>query len=166
MNLETSRFGVIEVDEEKVIHMAGPILGFEGSRNYIILLHSEKTPFCWLQSLEESRVAFLILNPQTVKSDYEILLSDDDVQLLEIQKPEEVILMMIATIRSNPLMITANLRAPIVINATKRLAKQIVLENQDYPVQYPVLIKDGEKEKTAAEVLRANVLGISHAVAF
>jgi len=47
-------------------------------------------------------------------------------------------LLSVVTIRSDPLKVTANLRAPIVVNAKKMLAKQIILVDSDYPVQYPV----------------------------
>jgi flagellar assembly factor FliW len=138
----TTRFGEIDVDESRVIEMRGGILGFEHLSKYIMRIRDEKTPFLWLQSVDDCAVAFVIINPQIVKQDYAPVIGDDDVALLEIESIEDVVLMAIVTIRSNPLKVSANLRAPIVINSRKRLAKQIVLDDPEYPVQY-YLTPDG-----------------------
>ena len=145
MKLETTRFGVIDFDENMIIEMKGPILGFERLTKYIILKQDEKNQFNWFQSIEDGSLAFIIMNPQVIKPDYEPEINDADVSLLEIEKPEDVILMSIITIRSNPALISANLRAPIVINFRKRLAKQVVLDNSEHPIQHEIpLVKSGE----------------------
>ncbi len=136
MKLVTSRFGEIDVDESRIIEMRGGILGFEHLKKYILHIQDEKTPFWWFQSLDDGKVAFVVINPLVVKTDYEPVISDDDVKSLEIDSVEDVVLMAIVTIRSNPFIVSANLRAPIVINSRKKLAKQIVLEDPDYPVQH------------------------------
>ncbi len=138
MKLETTRFGMIDINKGMIIEMKGPILGFDHLKKYIILKQDEKNPFNWFQSIEDGSLAFIVMNPQAIRPDYEPEINDGDVALLEIEQPEDVILMSIITIRSNPTQISANLRAPIVINFKKRLAKQVVLENPDYPIQYEI----------------------------
>ena len=150
MNLETTRFGTIDFDEDMIIEMRGPILGFDHLKRYILLKQDEKTPFSWFQSVEVGSLAFVVMNPQIIKADYEPEIDDSDVELLEIEKADDVILLSIVTIRSAPMLISANLRAPIVINSKKRLAKQIVLEDPDLPVQYEIpLGKPKPQEKDA-----------------
>lgn len=151
MKISTTRFGDIDIDESRIIRMKGGMLGFEHLKKYVLLMHGEKTPFWWLQSVEDGSVAFVVINSLAVKPDYEPVISDDEVKLLEITSPEDVVLFSVVTIRSDPFKVTANLRAPIVVNAKKMLGKQVVLVNSDYPVQYPVTensaVFDG-KEKT------------------
>ncbi|MEA3486360.1 MAG: flagellar assembly protein FliW [Thermodesulfobacteriota bacterium] len=150
MRISTTRFGDISIDETRIIQMKGSILGFEHLGKYVLLTQDEKTPFCWFQSVEDGSVAFVVINSLAVKPDYEPVVSDDDVKLLEIASPEDVILFYVVAIRSDPFNVTANLRAPIVINAKKILAKQIILVDSDYSVQYPIMenkaVHEGEKK--------------------
>jgi flagellar assembly factor FliW len=121
--------------------MQGGILGFEHLKKYVILVHNEKPPFLWFQSVNDGAVAFVIINPQLIKADYEPLINDEEVVRLEIDDTQDVVLMAIVTIRSAPFLVTANLRAPIVINAKQRLAAQVVLDDQDLPIQYDITDK-------------------------
>jgi flagellar assembly factor FliW len=135
VNIVTTRFGEIDIDESKIIDMRGGILGFEHLKKYVI--HTDdNNPFWWFQSLDDGAIAFVVINPYSAKADYEPMISDNDVKLLEIEGAEDVVLLAILTIRQNPFSVSMNLRAPIVINAKKKIAKQIVLEDAQYPVQY------------------------------
>ena len=138
MRISTTRFGNISIDESRVIQMKGGMLGFERLKRYVLLIQDEKIPFWWFQSIEDGSVAFVIINSLAVKPDYEPVVSDDEVKLLEIASPEDAVLFSVVTIRSDPFKVTANLRAPIVVNTKKMLAKQVVLLEPDYPVQHPI----------------------------
>ena len=138
MRISTTRFGDISIDESRVIQMREGMLGFEHLGRYVLLTQDKKIPFWWFQSLEDGSIAFVVINSLAVKPDYEPVISDDEVKLLEIASPEDAVLLSVVTIRSDPFKVTANLRAPIVINAKKMLAKQVVLVEPDYPVQHPI----------------------------
>jgi len=138
VSISTTRFGDITINESRVIRMKGGILGFEHLKKYVLLMQDPKTPFWWFQSVEDGSVAFVVINSLTVKPDYKPLIFDDEAKLLEIASPEDAVLFSIVTIRSDPFTVTANLRAPIVVNAKKMLAKQVVLIDADYPVQYTI----------------------------
>lgn len=138
MRISTTRFGNISIDESRVIRMKEGMLGFEHLRRYVLLIQDEKIPFWWFQSIEDGSIAFVVINSLAVKPDYEPVVSDDEVKLLEIVSPEDAVLFSVVTIHSDPFSVTANLRAPIVINAKKMLAKQVVLVEPDYRVQHPI----------------------------
>ena len=125
-------------------------------------MQNEEILFWWLQSVDDGSVAFVVINPFIIKPDYKPIIQDNDVELLEVESPEDVILMSIVTIRSDPFRVTANLRAPIVINLKKRLAKQIILDKSDYPIQYSMVDNKvilGEKSYKKEEII-ASVLSI------
>ncbi|NDG85692.1 MAG: flagellar assembly protein FliW, partial [Proteobacteria bacterium] len=44
----------------------------------------------------------------------------------------------ILTIPSNLTEMTANLKAPVVINVKERIAKQVVLQENDQPIKHPM----------------------------
>ncbi|MCL2670103.1 MAG: flagellar assembly protein FliW [Syntrophaceae bacterium] len=141
IKIETKRFGTVEIGESQVIEFKSPVLGFEQLRRFALLRHAEEegTPFYWLQSLEDGALAFLVIPAVAVKADYRPLIPEKDIASLEIKNEEDVVLLSIATVRPDPLQITANLRAPLVINVNRRLACQTILEDAndaDCPVRY------------------------------
>ncbi|HAJ27390.1 MAG TPA: flagellar assembly protein FliW [Syntrophus sp. (in: bacteria)] len=138
MKIKTSRFGEIEVDELKIIEMRGGILGYNSLKRFVMIVHEEGSPFHWFQSLEDGSIAFITMNPFIAKSDYEPEIDDQTIEMLEVEREEDIELMAILTIRSEPAKMTANLRAPLVINKQKKLASQVVLEDEQYPVRYNI----------------------------
>jgi flagellar assembly factor FliW len=60
---------------------------------------------------------------------------------LAITRAEDILLYVIVTIRENPLESTANLVGPIVINRTRRIGKQIIIDDERYTTQEPILRK-------------------------
>ena len=140
MRISTTRFGDISIDDSRVIQMKGGMLGFEHLERYVLLMQDEKIPFWWFQSIEDGSIAFVVINSLAAKPDYEPVISDDEVKLLEIASrgPEDVVLLSVVTIRSDPFNVTANLRAPLVVNTKKMLGKQVVLVESDYSVKHPL----------------------------
>lgn len=162
MIVKTTRFGEINIDESRVIEMRGGILGFDHLRRYILIVQDEKTPFCWLQSLEDGDVAFVVINPFIVKPDYEPVVSDGDIERLEIERAEDVVLLSIVTIRSEPFAVSANLRAPLVVNVKKMAAKQVILEDPVHPIHYYVETTRSVQRKDQKDY---DMTRIGHAVA-
>jgi flagellar assembly factor FliW len=163
----TTRFGAIPIDESRVIEMQGDgILGFETLRRFVLILHKdEKTPFMWLQSVEDGATAFVVLDAFAAMPDYSPLLDDDTVTSLGIEEVQDVVLLTIVTIRSNPLRVTANLRAPVVISAKRRRARQVVIEQPDYPIQYDLALRAGGSADSTLNPILGMVKGITTAVA-
>ncbi len=139
MKISTTRFGMIEISESDIILMRRGILGFEESKKYALLYQDVKNPFLWFQSLDDGATAFVVIDPFLLQPYYQPELNDDTLEKLEIDNPEDVALMVIVSIRSNPFLLTANLRAPIVINAAKKKASQVVLEDSRFPIRYDIL---------------------------
>lgn len=139
MDIDTTRFGKIRIEESELIGMRGRILGFEQHKRFVLLTNEEHPPFLWLQSVDDGAIAFVVINPRIVRPDYTPVISKEDLESLDIQRPADIALLSIVTLRSAPVRATANLRAPILLHAEKRWAKQVVLEDPDYPIQYDLL---------------------------
>jgi flagellar assembly factor FliW len=151
VNISTTRFGNVTIDESRVLHMKGGILGFENLNGYVLLTQNEKIPLLWLQSIDDGSIAFVVINSFIVKPEYQCMISDSDTRFLGIESPDDVMLLFIVTIRSNPFKVTANLRAPIVINQKNRNGKQIVLDESDYPIQYSLTVNNISPEEHPPE---------------
>lgn len=146
---ETVRFGKIECSQEDVVTFVDGILGFDNLRAFVLIQHREGSPFRWLQSLEDGNLAFLVVDPGTYVADYAPLMPDSAATDLELLEDTPRLVYTIVTIpRGKPEEMTLNLAGPIVINGENRKAKQIVLEDQAFPIRHRVF--DQGAEETAA----------------
>jgi flagellar assembly factor FliW len=141
MQVNSTRFGRLEVPEEKVLAFPDGLLGFEGCRRFVILEHAPDTPFKWLQCLDDPDVAFVILSPLEFLPAYGVELGRDDVAKLGLQEPDEVALYVLVVIPEEPADMTANLQGPLVLNVERRLGRQVVLADGRYQTRTPILAK-------------------------
>lgn len=143
MEIETTRFGKIEVSPDKIITFPEGLLGFEKLKKYALLPLNDNPAFTWLQSVEDPVVAFLILDPFLFFADYSVKLDDNLCSELSIDDNSEVIIQVIANIpKSGVKDITANLVGPLVINVKEKLGKQIILQNTEYGTRHRVFNND------------------------
>jgi len=151
MTIQTKLFGEITVDEEKKIFFENGIIGFPDMKNYLIIYDEEKGDkgkISWLQSIEEPGFTIPVINPLFVKTDYNPIVNDELIKPLGDLDPEEMLVLVTVTIPAKLEDITVNLKAPIVINALTKRACQVVVENEDYLVKYPIYeILKSQQEK-------------------
>ncbi len=140
MKIQTTRFGNIEIPEDQIISMPSGPVGFSEMKRYVLLEHKKGSPFLWLQSVDADTLAFVLIDPLLFKPDYKIQISPEDSQGLGFTNGDTGIqvLVIVNVTAGERGEITANLLAPIVINPTKRLGKQVVLYQSQYPTRYPL----------------------------
>ncbi len=140
--IQTTRFGEIVVEQSQIIKFPQGIPGFMDKKAFIPIEYKEGSPFKFLQSMDEPDLAFVITDPFKIFNDYELDITKEDRELLKIEKPEDVNVYVIVTIGQGGTSITVNLQAPLVINITKHLGKQIILHKSPYPTRYPLKMKE------------------------
>ncbi|MBI4734439.1 MAG: flagellar assembly protein FliW [Rubrobacteridae bacterium] len=136
----TTRFGLVEFDVNKVINFVDDIPGFYDLRRFIMIPHGDNSPLSWLQSIDQPELAFAVIDPWLLFEDYKPDLSESELASLEIDETTngELIVLTVLTIPENPQDMTANLKAPIIINAKQNKAKQIVLSTDEYLIKQPI----------------------------
>ncbi len=147
MKINTSRFGEMEIEEESIIEFRHGIPAFEELKRYIIISLEGDDNFYWLQSVDDGDIAFILADPFNFTVDYEPVLSDSILKELQIEKEEDVLVLTMLVVPDEIENMTANLAAPIVININKKLGKQVILTEGDYPVRHPVFVstlREGE----------------------
>lgn len=151
MQVKSTRFGQFTVGEEKVLDFPDGLLGFEGCKRFVILEHEPATPFKWLQSADDPDVAFVIINPAEFAPGYAVELGRDDVLKLGLKDAREAAVYVLVVIPDDPSAMTANLQGPLVINAERRLGRQVVLADGRYRTRHPILaeLKAAQTAKTA-----------------
>ncbi len=140
MDIQTTRFGTITVQDDKIITFPKGILGFSQNKRFILFPHTEGSPFYWLQSMDDGTIAFVVMSPQLVKPDYVLNIEESVLKELSADETKEVEVMCIVTIPHNqPDKMTINLLGPILINVTKRHAVQIIYPDEQYSHRHPIL---------------------------
>lgn len=138
--IDSTRFGRIEVDTDAVITFSQGPFGFENYRRFVVLCLDEKSPFRWLQSMEEPSLAFVVIEPRHFMPDYAPTISDADAEALGLDADTPVLTYVIVTIPAGkPEQMTANLMGPIVINAATRTARQVIVEDDCYSTKHSIL---------------------------
>jgi len=141
MEVRTARFGPIEtvtVPETARLRFPDGLPGFEEHADFALIDEEPYRPFVWLQSLHEPHVKFITLDVFLVRPDYDLVLSDADVAALDLRDPGEAQVFCILTIPETAEAMTANLKAPVVINRRRQLGRQVILPDDRYPLRHPL----------------------------
>lgn len=136
MIIETGRFGQITVSENELISIPQGILGFPEDTSYCLVDPGDDTLILWLQSTKNPNLAFPVLEPKIFKGDYIVRLSAAELRELQLASIKRASVFTILTIPQNMIEMSANLKAPLVINTDLRVAKQVVLQENDQPIQH------------------------------
>ena len=144
MELLTKARGKIEISEDRILTVPEGLYGFENYTKYA-LVDSEYEPFLWLQSCEDPNLAFLIVDPFLISSDYETDIDDDSLAKINIFKPEDIIVMTIVTVPHDGSVITANFQGPLVINKNTRECMQVILNDNRWSTKVDILAMLSQK---------------------
>ena len=126
------------MNEDENIDFPVGILGFSEYHRYVII-EQEGSAFSFLQSVDNKDLCFVIIMPELVCCDYAVELSDDQIELLQIESPEDGKVYGIVTIPENVAEMTVNLQAPVVINTKSLIGAQFVLPGDQYHTQHNVI---------------------------
>ena len=138
MDVVTKSNEVVKVSEKQIFDFPYGLLGFEQYKKYA-LIESEYEPFFWLQSLDEQKLAFFLVDPFLICNSYEADIDDESLKMIEVQSPEDIIVMTTVTIPSDGSIITANLLGPIVINRKNNKCLQVVLNDNKWTTKYDIV---------------------------
>lgn len=148
MIIKTKFLGEVEIREEDIIVFPDGILGFEESRQFILLDIPENQFFTILQDVEHEYVSFIVADPFKFKEDYEMEVPDNELLKINIRKKEHIAMINIVTLSDVFEKSTINLLAPIIMNTENRIGKQYVLNNVNYSTKHPLF---GITEDTHAD---------------
>ena len=142
MRVQTKWFGEIEVSDEKIIAFEKGIIGFEDWKKYTLVYDAEKeedVSIVWLQAVDEPTLALPIMKPELVYETYDPIVEDEIINSLgENIKDAELMVFCALTVPQDLTKMTINLKAPIIINVDTMKGVQLIADNSDYQVRYPI----------------------------
>jgi flagellar assembly factor FliW len=92
-----------------------------------------------LRSVEQPQVRFLVAVPTAFFPDYGFELDEVSCAELGLKDADEALVLVLLTIGDDGASTTANLLAPVIINARTRSAAQVILSGTDWPVRAAVV---------------------------
>jgi len=147
MDVRTSRFGVVEIAEDRVITFAKGLLGFPDRPRYCLLEPGDDACFFWLQSLDEPSLAFVVTDPALFLDDYSVPIRPEQMETLSLEKLDDAQVFVIVNKVGEQL--TGNLQGPLVINTLTREGEQIVLAEKKWTTRHP-LVRVGAASRAAS----------------
>ena len=153
MKIDTERFGEVSYSPEEILFFPRGIPAFETKNNWV-LIGSDDSALKWLQSLDDPDLALPVTSPDAVQPDYNARIPEDELTLIGSTNPADLALLIVVSIpQSAPWNMTANLRAPILINLKTHKAVQVIALNEEYPIRHIVFPEDvREKMKASAQI--------------
>lgn len=137
MQIETKFFGQIEIGEKDIITFEDGIPGFPDLRKFA-LLHDNQY-LSYFQSIDNKGVCFVVIPPAAIVENYNIEISDDTVAKLGVEKPDDVAIYAIVNLNEDMNKITANLKAPLLINVQNNKGVQEILDDNRYDIRHKIM---------------------------
>ncbi|HAF16781.1 MAG: flagellar assembly protein FliW [Syntrophomonadaceae bacterium] len=138
MQVNTTRFGTLEVAEENLLYFPEGMVGFSHLKKYFFVPVTNNDVFAWMQSQSDPDTAFLMVDPFIFFPDYDVQLNESVCASLQIKDREEVTLLTVVTIppQEGVRGMTTNLLAPVVINHVKGIGRQVILDGSGYKTKH------------------------------
>jgi flagellar assembly factor FliW len=140
MEIQTSRFGLVEIDENRIMHFPKGLVGFPKCTRFALIQTNEEGVFFWLQSIDRAELAFVVCDPRVFVPDYRIPIKSEDLELIGLQDPSDAQVLTIVNKVDD--MLTGNLQGPLVANARTLTATQLVLSDKRYTTRHPLMRLD------------------------
>ena len=137
MDVRTTRFGVIQIAEDRVITFPRGLLGFPTQTRYCLLEPGDDACFFWLQSLDEPSLAFVVTDPALFVEDYSVPLRQEQMEELGLAKTEDA--QVFAIVNKIDGELTGNLQGPLVINTMTREGSQLVLPEKRWTTRHTLV---------------------------
>jgi len=147
MQVDTTRFGQIEVNEERIITFPEGLLGFPDCRDFALVQTNDEGNFFWMQSVETPDLAFVVCDPVLFVPDYQVPTKSEDLGQLDLEGTDSVQVLVIVNKVDRTL--TGNLQGPLVINVANHRGKQFVLSEKKYSTRHPLVKLSAEKAQVS-----------------
>lgn len=141
MKAVTRLFGEIDIQDDKIIRLENGMIGLPEYQRFALIFDEKKgmkeSSVMWLQSMDDPQTAFPVMQPNTVKPDYNPTVSDEMLSPIGELNEENTYVLVTLTAAADVKESSVNLKAPIVINTETRKGCQIIVED-DYPVKFKI----------------------------
>ena len=146
MKLQTKYFGEIDYEAGELLTFPAGLFGFEEEHEFLLLPFegSASTLLCF-QSVHTPALAFVAMDPFALQADYAPILQPQELEALGVKDSRELGYYVLCVVKKPVSDSTVNLKCPVAINPDTRVARQVILDTDDYEMRHP-LAQFGTKE--------------------
>jgi len=137
MIVRTTRFGDVDIAEDRVITFPKGLLGFAERKRFCLLEPAEDACFYWLQSLDEPTLAFVVTDPSWFFTDFAVPVRPEQMEELRLAQLTDAQVFVIVNKVDQTL--TGNLQGPLIVNTVTRTGEQFVLADRKWTTRHPLL---------------------------
>jgi len=130
MKILNKQFGEIEYESDSIINFEEGILGFEEHKKFLLITEKDGF-FFWLTSINEPEIIFPLFSIKLLQEEY---IDSGELEPFGIVKLDK-----------EPQNVSINLKAPVFIDHDEKKGYQKIIENEEYPVDYPLFVKNEKK---------------------
>ncbi len=147
MQIQSSRFGKMDINHSDMLLMPQGLIGFETCRHWVLLSSEGNEEVAWLQSVAQANVAIPVLSPRRFAPNYRAHVHQRALSLLHLRTEDQ--LYVLSVVSKSGVTLTANLKSPILLNASRHIAVQVVVTD-DQPLAMPVGLTHSAAVRRAA----------------
>lgn len=137
MKFSSLHFGELEYEQDYILNFPSGLIGFEGNKKFIIVNDEDAQPFRWLVSLEDDSLSFSLLDPDLLVDGYSG----------KVKTSDDTTIFVVASLNEDAKKSTVNLRSPILIDNQTRICRQVIMDDESYSLQYPLLLSEQPVDK-------------------
>jgi flagellar assembly factor FliW len=126
----------LKLGPEHIFSFPGGIPAFEDMHEFVFVMSPGTQPFIQMRGLSELPLSFVCVDPFLIHADYQPTIPESELAAIELENPEDLLLLSIVTVSDDAREFTANLRGPLAINMRKLCGRQVFCSNDEYAVRH------------------------------
>jgi flagellar assembly factor FliW len=136
MNVETTRFGRLQIETHDIVEFPAGVFGLETCKQWVLLADAQNDALGWLQCTSRPDIALAVVTPRRFVPEYQVRVARQELMPLALDDVRDAKVLVIVGIKEG--LITLNLKAPLVINLKSRTGRQVVVNN-DVAIQHELV---------------------------
>lgn len=144
IHLQRTRFGDIDLEDTAQIRFPRGVIGFSDETSFAIL-ERERGHVAFLQSIKNHKLALPVIDASLIRPEYPAQPRDEIAALAGID-PKHLLVLVVVSVNPKEKLLRANLLAPILIDAERRLGWQVILDPEKYGAD---VVVGGPRNKSA-----------------
>ncbi len=137
MDVRTTRFGTVQIADDRLITFPKGLLGFSHCTRFCLLQPADDSAFFWLQSLDEPGLAFIVTDPAMFVPEYSVPIRPEQMTELGLNTLDDAQVLVICNKVDHS--ITGNLQGPLVVNTLSKTGEQFVLAEKRWTTRHTLM---------------------------
>jgi flagellar assembly factor FliW len=127
--IKTREFGDIAIEPQYIFNFPSGILGFETLKEFVLVSVEDTAPFKWLISIQQPEIGFILLSPWLADQEF------NPGRSIDISNSAVFVIIKLEKDRG---VMTANMKAPIVLDAENNIGEQVILPSDKFSTNFVI----------------------------